>query len=219
FFCLAGDCVGCLMRVDGQPNIRACRAEVHEGLRCERQNAWPSAGVDLLAGADVTFPQGMDHHTMMTSPRVLNELMQKVVRQLGGLGRLPEPEATPAFADLPVGRARHLDLVVVGAGPAGLAAAAAAAREAPGAQVLVVEAAQRPGGSYLSHPELGPGAAAEALAAARAAGVEVQCLAPAVGWFPEDVAPGRSAPGLLGVATPAGLWQVTARRYRSEEHT
>src|SRR5581483_11487837 len=71
FFCLAGDCVGCLMRVDGQPNIRACRAEVHEGLRCERQNAWPSAGVDLLAGADVMFPQGMDHHTMMTSPRVL----------------------------------------------------------------------------------------------------------------------------------------------------
>src|SRR5438270_390718 len=72
FFCLAGHCGACLMRIDGKPNVRACKTPVKEGMRVERQNAFPSGAFDVLGAADFFFPKGMDHHTMMTSPRALN---------------------------------------------------------------------------------------------------------------------------------------------------
>src|SRR5439155_1015689 len=84
-------------RIDGKPNVRACKTPVREGLRIERQNAFPSGAFDVLGAADFFFPKGMDHHTMMTSPRALNAVLNKVVRQLGGLGKLPEPVAPPAL--------------------------------------------------------------------------------------------------------------------------
>src|SRR6516164_8534373 len=94
FFCLAGHCGACLMRIDGKPNVRACKTPVREGMRVERQNAFPTGAFDVLGAADFFFPKGMDHHTMMTSPRALNAVMQKVVRQLGGLGKLPDAPVT-----------------------------------------------------------------------------------------------------------------------------
>src|SRR6476469_7040170 len=62
FFCLAGHCGACLMRIDGKPNMKACRTEARDGLEVERQNAFPSAGFDMLAAADFFFAGGMDHH-------------------------------------------------------------------------------------------------------------------------------------------------------------
>jgi sarcosine oxidase subunit alpha len=106
----------------------------------------------------------MDHHRMMTGSRIGNELFLKLVREMGGSGLLPDrPAATvPPVRDLAV------DLCIVGAGPAGLSAAAAAA--GPGRRVLVVDEQDRPGGSLLAEP--GGVARGQALAdAARAAGV------------------------------------------------
>ncbi len=98
FFCLSGHCGACLMRIDGRPNIKACRTPVAPGLKVERQNTFPSGRFDVLGAADFLFARGMDHHTMMTSPRALNQILQKVVRELGGLGRLPdEPSGTPPW--------------------------------------------------------------------------------------------------------------------------
>ena len=37
-FCLMGVCYECLMVIDGQPNQRACRERVHEGMTIERQH-------------------------------------------------------------------------------------------------------------------------------------------------------------------------------------
>ena len=37
-FCLMGVCYDCLMVIDGQPNRRACRERVHEGMTIERQH-------------------------------------------------------------------------------------------------------------------------------------------------------------------------------------
>lgn len=219
-FCLSGDCGACLMRIDGQPNVRACRMPVRGALRCERQNAWPSASLDVLAAADLFFPEGMDHHTLMTSPRPLNQIMQRVVQQLGGLGRLPDPDKSVALSALPAVRSRHVGAVVVGAGPSGLAAATVLARElsrgARGArEVVVLDAAPQPGGSYLCHPGFGPDAAARAVAGATAAGAEVLAGAAAAGFYPEDVSP--AAPGgrrgLLAVAAADGLIKLTAERY------
>lgn len=221
FFCLSGDCGACLMRVGGVPNIKACRAPCSAGLRCQRQNAWPSAGLDLFSGADFFFSEGMDHHTLFTSPRALNRVLQAVVRKLGGLGRLPDPEATPDLAALPPVRSRHVPLLVVGGGPAGLAAATAAARSLPAGSVLLVDADARPGGSYLGHPDHGPRAAQQAADEARGAGVELWPRAQAAGFYPEEHAttgrpPEQSLdrpPGLLLVLTPAGAWKLSADRY------
>src|SRR4051794_12880698 len=51
-FCFSGECSQCLMRVDGVPNVFTCRTKVRPGLRVERQNAYPSAKVDVFAAID-----------------------------------------------------------------------------------------------------------------------------------------------------------------------
>ncbi len=138
-FCLEGHCASCYLRIDGRPNRRACMTPVRAGLRCERQNAFPTADVDLLRAADWLFPEGMDHHTLMTQTRVGNLLFLKLVRQMGGSGMLPDGEATWPSPDLAddgdsdgdgavEGDRLEVDLCVVGGGPAGLAAARACRR-------------------------------------------------------------------------------------------
>ena len=208
FFCLAGHCGACLMRIDGKPNVRACKTPAREGMRVERQNAFPTGAFDVLGAADFFFPKGMDHHTMMTSPRALNAVLNKVVRQLGGLGKLPEAAAP---LELPKKRHKHTDVVVVGGGPAGLGCATECARG--GKKTLLVDEQDRVGGSLLAHPQHGVRAANEALAAALKAGVEVLTSSTALAWYPEDIAAAGRGPGLLAVHTPEGLCKVTAERY------
>jgi sarcosine oxidase subunit alpha len=209
FFCLAGHCGACLMRIDGKPNVRACKTQAKDGLRVERQNAFPTGAFDVLGAADFFFAKGMDHHTMMTSPRALNAVLNKVVRQLGGLGKLPEPHETTA--ELPRPRTKRVDVVVVGGGPAGLGCATETARG--GKKTLLVDEQDRVGGSLLAHPQHGVRAANEALAAALKAGVEVLSSSTVLAWYPEDVALGQTEPGVLAVHTPEGLLSVTAERY------
>ena len=92
------------LRIDGRPNQRACLTPARADLACARQNAFPSADIDLLAAADWLFPEGMDHHTMMTGSHTGNALFLKLVREMGGAGTLPDaPPATRRFSR----RGRH----------------------------------------------------------------------------------------------------------------
>ena len=70
-------------------------------------------------------------------------------------------------------RGRHVDVVVVGAGPAGLAAASSAAER--GRSVLLIDQGLRPGGQIWRHrdEQTLPGAARKLMARARAAGVKL----------------------------------------------
>ena len=214
-FCLEGHCASCYLRIDGRPNRRACMTPVRADLRCERQNAFPSADVDLLMAADWLFPQGMDHHTLMTGSRVANQLFLKLVRQMGGSGTLPD--RAPASFNQP--HDETVDLCIVGGGPAGLAAARAAAETAPGARIVLFDEQATPGGSLLAEPD-GTAQAASLARAATAAGARLVSNAAAIAFYPEDrLEADRSAPapldtsaGILAIATEDKLVRVFARR-------
>lgn len=139
-FCLAGSCQSCLVRVDGLPNVRACRTPCADGLAVETQHALPTAAHDLLGLIDVATPDGLDHHHLGTSSLLLNRAVVAFSRRLAGLGRLPD-------AGLPVPATPHeerLDALVIGAGPAGLSAAEALAEG--GRRLLLADSEPRAGG-------------------------------------------------------------------------
>ena len=116
-YCLRGDCGTCLVRIDGLPNRRACSTVAREGMLVEPQNRL-TAGPDPTALIDTMMRGDMDHHHFMVRPRVVNQIMQGVARNLAGLGTLPDRPAPDAPARHEVHRP---DVLVVGAGPAGAA--------------------------------------------------------------------------------------------------
>jgi sarcosine oxidase, subunit alpha len=201
FFCLEGHCSGCLVRIGGVPNLRACQTPCTPGVEAAGQNAFPSAEHDLFGAVDFLFSRGLDHHTLMTRSSVLNKLANKVVRQLSGLGKLPEEAATT----LPPVAERAVDACVIGGGPAGLAAATALAHA--GQRTLLVDDQLRPGGSLRADPRAGRDVAEQRTTAALAAGVEIVSRATAIGYFPEDDG------GVLAVAAPDQLVRVHARAW------
>jgi sarcosine oxidase subunit alpha len=201
FFCLEGHCSGCLVRLDGVPNLRACQSPCTPGSQVEGQNAFPSAEVDLLGAVDFLFSRGLDHHTLMTGSSMLNRLANKVVRQLSGLGKLPGRAAT----ELPEVSERVVDVCVIGGGPAGLAAATACGER--GKTTLLVDDQLRPGGSLRADPRGGRERADQACAQASRAGVEILARSTAIGFFPEDDG------GVLAISAPERLYRVHARAW------
>lgn len=141
-FCMAGACANCLVTIDDVPNLRACTTPVREGMRVRRQNGWPSVDRDLLRVLDrlsFLLPPGF-YYKLGHRPRWAWPLVEPIVRRVAGLGRPPTaPDHAPRDRI-----SLHADVVVVGAGPAGLAAAGEAARA--GARTLVLEQEAEPGG-------------------------------------------------------------------------
>lgn len=141
-FCLNGSCGQCLVRVDGVPSVPACRVPLREGMACERQNApLGTPESDLMRAADFLFKGGLDHHHILVQSRLLGKVFLEVARRLSGLGELPEGKQGARPAEV-----READLVVVGAGPAGVWAARAAV-ESGAADVVLVERDPRVGGA------------------------------------------------------------------------
>ena len=128
-----------------EPNARATQVELHEGLAAASQNCWPSVGFDVgavngLLGA--LLPAGFYYKTFMW-PSTWWMKYEYFIRQAAGLGRAP----TGPDPDTYDKSWAHCDVLVVGAGPSGLAAAYAAGRT--GARVLVVDERPEPGGHLL----------------------------------------------------------------------
>jgi sarcosine oxidase subunit alpha len=133
------------------PNLRATQVELYEGLCATTQNRWPSLAFDVGAAADrlaALVPAGFYYKTFM-GPRWLGlkpwtRVFEPVIRRAAGLGRAPDLPDLDRYAN----RFAHCDVLVVGGGPAGLAAALAAADA--GACVILCDEQGELGGSLLS---------------------------------------------------------------------
>ena len=129
--CLRGACDGCLARVDETPNVMTCMTPVAAGMTVVTQNRLGPRDVDLLRMTDWFFPEGMNHHELFAGVPGIQSIMQGFARRVAGLGRLPSAAAAPRPATR-----RSADVVVVGAGPSGMAVAARLAKAGRAVEVL-----------------------------------------------------------------------------------
>lgn len=128
-----------------EPNTRATDIFITEGLIATSQNRWPSLRFDVgaVSGALARFlPAGFYYKTFFGGPRAWL-FFEKFIRRAAGLGPAPQLADPDSYEH----RAAFCDVLVVGAGPAGLAAADAAAGR--GDRVILVEQDRVAGGSLL----------------------------------------------------------------------
>jgi len=137
--CMRAACDGCLARVNGAPNVMTCMVPAEEGLEVTTQNSLGSREVDLLRVTDWFFPDGMNHHELFAGIPGAQAAVLAFAGRVAGLGQLPDV----GRATTPSAR-RQVEVLVVGGGPAGMAAATAAASR--GLRVEVVDDALTPGG-------------------------------------------------------------------------
>jgi len=202
------------------PNLRATEVELYDGLAAQSQNRWPSLDIDFGAVNGLLAPflsAGFYYKTFMWPPKAWARLYEPLIRRAAGLGRSPtEPDP-----DRYLHRYAHCEVLVVGAGPAGLAAALAAAQT--GVRVMLVDEQAALGGSLLSAVEeaIDGQPAAVWLAATTAA----LAAKPNVVLLPRTIAFGYFPHNMVGLveklsdhlAAPAAgqcrerLWQVRAK--------
>jgi len=202
------------------PNLRATQVELYDGLCAESQNRWPSLDFDIGRLNDLLsplFPAGFYYKTFMWPRSGWAHIYEPLIRATTGLGRaptLPDPDRyAQSYA--------HCDVLVVGAGPAGLAAALAAADA--GARVILCDEQPEPGGSLLSgSPARIDGVSAEdwiartVAALSRYPRLRLLPRTTAFGYFPHNVI-GLAERLTDHVAQPPAdqarerLWQVRAR--------
>jgi sarcosine oxidase subunit alpha len=136
-------------RGDGRctPNLRATQVELYEGLSARSQNRYPSLAFD--AGAVNRFlgpllPAGFYYKTFMWPASAWKRVYEPIIRAAAGLGRVPAAPDPDGYAN----RFAHCDVLIVGAGAAGLAAATAAATS--GARIILCDEQAEMGGSLLA---------------------------------------------------------------------
>ncbi len=177
------------------PNLRATQVDLYEGLEAFSQNRWPSLALDLGAVSGLLspfIPAGFYYKTFMWPRSAWRRLYEPKIRAAAGLGRAPEQADPDTYAN----RFAHCDVLVAGAGPAGLAAAACAA--ASGARVILCDEQPELGGSLLSEPTSDSDAVIEGEPAGRWLARMVQALTAhprvtlltrttAFGYFPHNL--------------------------------
>jgi sarcosine oxidase, subunit alpha len=130
---------------DTIPNARATEVELYEGLRASSVNCWPSVNFDLMAvnGLFSRFmPAGFYYKTFMW-PKSFWMKYEHFIRKASGLGIAPNRPDPARYSKTDI----HCDVLIVGAGPAGLAAALAAGRS--GARVILAHEQPAFGGSLI----------------------------------------------------------------------
>lgn len=132
------------------PNVKATEQMLYQGLVCKPVNGWPNAEFDVMGvlgrvGGDLMTP-GFYYKTFMW-PKTQWLTYEKFIRKAAGLGSSPKVPDVDRYDHMN----RHADVMVVGAGPAGLMAALNAAKK--GARVLIADEHNEFGGSLLYSSE------------------------------------------------------------------
>jgi len=202
------------------PNSCATLVELYEGLVAESQNRWPSLEFDVGAINSLLsplIPAGFYNKTFMWPRSAWFSLYEPRIRAAAGLGVAPAGPDPDRYAQ----RYAHCDVLVVGGGPAGVAAATAAADG--GARVMLCDEQAEIGGSLLAeHDASVDGVPASAWLAASLAALarnpRVTLLArtTAFGYFPHNnLGLVEQLTDHLAAPPPTlpreRLWQVRAR--------
>jgi sarcosine oxidase subunit alpha len=127
-----------------QPNVRATVQEVFDGMTVASQNRYPSLSFDIGAVNNILAPffaAGFYYKTFMWPKQAWKSIYEPRIRAAAGLGVSPTEEDTDDYAS----RYAHCDVLVMGAGVAGLTAALAAA--ATGARVILCDEQPEVGGA------------------------------------------------------------------------
>ena len=138
-----------------EPNTRATVVEAFYGLAASGQNAWPSLRFDVGA-INQLFAQFLSagfYYKTFIGPfagTAFWMFCEKFIRRAAGMGRAVPLNDPDSYEKVNI----FCDVLVVGAGPAGLSAALAAGRA--GARVVLVEQDFALGGSILAEPADGP---------------------------------------------------------------
>lgn len=194
-----------------EPNTRATDVFVYEGLVAKSQNRWPNLSFDVGAVLGLAAPAlsaGFYYKTFFGSAKKWM-FYEYFIRKAAGLGNAP----TLADPDLFSQRAAFCDVLVVGAGPAGMQAALDAAEG--GKRVILVEQDNVLAPSLLRDSQEQDAAWTKATAARiRAAGGVILTRTTASGYWEHDLVTLTqriSEPGQIpaqGVAQR--LWHVRA---------
>ncbi|MQA83183.1 MAG: FAD-dependent oxidoreductase [Streptosporangiales bacterium] len=171
---------GCIVQVDDEPNVRGAHRLARPGMRVRSQNTWPSLNFDVKAINQLAgrFLSAGFYYKTFIRPRWLWPTYERVLRRFANGGEVP-PEAAGDYYDK---RYAHPEVLVAGGGPAGMAAALAAADA--GASVLLVEEEHQLGG-HLCWGDEADLAALRGLSerVAAAPGIEVLCDSAVLGRY------------------------------------
>jgi sarcosine oxidase subunit alpha len=132
------------------PNIRATEAELYDGMEVNSVNCWPSLKFDVSSINQLfapMLPAGFYYKTFKWPQKLWHKLYEPQIRKAAGFGTAPT-EPDPDRYDK---CNRHCDVLIVGGGPSGLAAALEAGRR--GARVILCDEQRELGGSLLSSRE------------------------------------------------------------------
>ncbi|MEM7139722.1 MAG: 2Fe-2S iron-sulfur cluster-binding protein [Actinomycetota bacterium] len=183
------------VQVGDEPNVRAAHRLLEDGMVVSAQNVWPSLTRDVKAANGLVgrfLSAGFYYKTFM-KPAALWPRYEKVLATFAPGGRV-DLETPHGYHDK---RYAHPDVVVAGAGPAGLAAAIDAARA--GASVMLVEHEHHVGGHLLWGSDEDRATAAAMRAEAESAGVEILPDSTVTGRYEDNwvAISQRSHPGVV----------------------
>ena len=165
------------------PNLRATNVEIHAGLKAVSQNCWPSLKTDFGAINDrlgMFFPAGFYNKTFMWPRSFWDRVYEPAIRKMAGLGDAPTEEDPDIYA----ATYAHCDLLIVGAGPAGIDAALEAIGSTK--RVILIDEQDEIGGGALADPTLWPWLERSNLALADAPNVTILKRTSAFGYYHDN---------------------------------